>query len=370
MNSMVLYGIISIFKRKIYPLIFFLQGRPGAKALMDFCQQLATMLSAGIPVLPALLIAAQQAQNYRLRLAIHSAINRVEQGRSLAEALAQEPRIFSAYFINMVEAGETGGVLDQALQRIAFHFERKNDLEQKIKTATAYPKFVLLIIAGVVVFLLTYVIPAFAATFAVMGAELPLPTSIVIALGEEMRTYWYLLVGGAAIVLLLLKQIFRTSWGAYYFHFLQLHLPLFGQLHRKLLLARFCRTLSAMLSCGIGLLTALELAKNVVQNQVFSLRIDHVKESIARGETVAKTLAAAGLFPQLVIGMVYVGEQSGKMDEMLARAAGLYETEVGYVVDRLGTLLEPALVIFLSIMVGGIVLSVFLPIFNVFSLYL
>jgi len=350
--------------------LLFLQGRPGDKALMDFCQQLAAMLSAGIPVLPALLIAEQHAQNYRLRLAIRAAIEHVEQGRSLAEALAREPRIFPAFFTGMVEAGETGGVLDQALQRLAFHYERKNDLDQKIKTATAYPKFVLLVIVGVVIFLLTYVIPAFASTFAVMGVELPLPTGIVIALGEGMRTYWYLPVGVAAIVFLLSRQILQTNWGAYSFDYLQLHLPLFGQLYRKLLVARFCRTLSAMLSSGIGLLTALELAKNVVQNHFFARRIDRVKTSIVRGEPVAQTLAAAGLFPRLVIGMVHVGEQSGKMDEMLARAAGLYETEVGYVVDRLGTLLEPALVILLSFMVGGIVLSVFLPIFNVFSLYL
>jgi len=320
-------------------------------------------------VLPSLVILAQQAQNHRLRLAIRSAINSVEQGRSLAEALAREPRIFPAFFTSIVEAGETGGVLDQALQRLAFHYERKNDLEQKIKTATAYPKFVLLIIMAVVIFLLTFVIPAFAATFAVMGVELPLPTSMVIALGEGMRTYWYLPAGGAAVGFLFLRQIMQTNWGAYSADYLQLYLPLIGRLYRKLLVARFCGTLSAMLSSGIGLLTALELAKNVVQNRVFSRRIDRVKESIMRGETVAQTLAAAGLFPRLVIGMVHVGEQSGKMDEMLARAAGLYETEVSYLADRLGTLLEPALVIFLSFMVGGIVLSVFLPIFSVFSLY-
>ncbi|HAP32417.1 MAG TPA: type II secretion system protein GspF, partial [Firmicutes bacterium] len=269
--------IEAMFKRIVYPPLHFLQGRPGAKALMDFCHQLAIMLSAGMPLLPALLIAAQHAQNHRLRLAIRSAIYSVEQGRSLAEALAREPRIFSAFFTNMVEAGEIGGVLDQALQRLAFHYERKNDLEQKIKTATAYPKFVLLIIVGVVIFLLTFVIPAFAATFAVIGVELPLATSIVIALGEWMGTYWHLLAGGAAVIYLLLRQMLRTSWGTLSFSYLKLHLPLYGQLHRKLLVARFCRTLGAMLSSGIGLLRALELAKNVVQNRFFALRIDRVK---------------------------------------------------------------------------------------------
>ncbi|MEW5922019.1 MAG: type II secretion system F family protein [Bacillota bacterium] len=347
-----------------------LYPRPGMQELMNFCQQFAAMLSAGISVLTGLEILQRQAGNPRLKKGIRSVAQHVEQGKSLAEALAREKEIFNPFFTSMVEAGETGGVLERTMQLLAVYFEKKKDLEQKLKTATAYPKFVFLIILGLIIFLLTFVLPAFAGIFAGMGIELPLPTRVLLSAGEGLRVYWHFLFTGGAVVYLVICRLLKTDRGIYYRDFITLRIPLFGPLYRKVMVARFCRTLSTMLGSGLGLLTALEQAKNVVNNRVFAERIDSVRESVVRGESVAATLAAANFFPLLVIGMASVGEQSGRLEEMLARAADLFESEVNYIVERLGSLLEPALVIFLSLVVGGMVLSVFLPLFGVFELYL
>ena len=351
-------------------LLFFLWGRPSAQELMSFCYQFAALLNAGITVVGGLVILEKQAGNPRLKHGLRAVASRVEYGHSLTEALAQEQKVFSPFFVGMVDAGETGGFLDETMLRLGLHYEIKNDLEKKIKGATAYPKFVLLVILGVVVFLLTFVMPSFAGTFASMGVEAPLPTRVLISIGEGMRTYWHFVLTGGATVYIVFYAMLKLEKVGYYADHLRLRVPLFGLLERKVMVAKFCRTLSTLLGSGVGLLVALELAKNVVANRVYAERIGAMEGSIIRGESVAATLTAASIFPLFVTGMVDVGEQSGKLEEMLSRAADLYESDVNYVVDRLGSMLEPALVIFLALVVGGIVLSVFLPLFGVFDLYL
>ncbi len=367
-------GLILRLTRVLYqPLTYsplFFWGRPGAQDMMSFCHQFAALLNAGIPILKGLLILEKQANNPRLKHGIKKVALHVENGHSLTEAMAQVQEVFSPFCVGMVDAGEMGGKLDKTMHRLALHYEKKNHLEKKIKTATAYPKFILLVILGVVVFLLSSVLPSFAGTFSSMGVELPLSTRVIMSLGMLIQVSWpYLLIGGAMAYLasyLLLKM----DKVAYYAGHMQLHLPLFGILYRKLLVARFCRTFSILLGSGVTLLTTLELSKNVVVNRVFVERVAEMRNAVIRGESVASALSATKLFPLTVIGMVDVGEQSGKLDDMLSRAADLYESEVNYVVDRLGSLLEPALVILLAVVVGGIVLSVFLPLFGVFELYL
>lgn len=349
---------------------FFLWGRPGARELMNFCHQFAALLHAGITVLSGLEILEKQVQNPRFKHALRVVSRDVEHGMGLAVALQQQRKVFPPFFVGMVDAGETGGKLDETMKRLALHYEKKDELEKKIKAATAYPKFVFVLIVGVVAFLLSFVLPSFAGIFAGMGAEPPLPTRVLIAAGESIAAHWQLLLLSGAAGLLLLLALLKIERVAYYADYLRLRLPLFGLLHRKVMVARFCRTLSTLLGSGVGLLRALELAKNVVDNRVFAGSIDKMENSIIRGESVAATLVGSGIFPLLVTGMVNVGEQSGRLEEMLTRAADLYEGEVYYVADRLGALLEPALVIFLSLVVGGIVLSVFLPLFGIFDLYL
>lgn len=347
-----------------------LWGRPCAQDMMGFCHQFAALLNAGIPVLTGLLILEKQTDNPRLKHGVKRVAFHVENGHSLAEAMAQVQEVFSPFCVGMVDAGEMGGMLDKTMHRLALHYEKKNHLEKKIKTATAYPKFIFLVILGVVVFLLSFVMPSFAGTFNSMGVELPLFTQFLMSLGGWIRVSWPYLLFAGAIVYLVLCSLLKMDKVAYYAGHMQLRLPLFGLLYRKLLVARFCRTFSTLLGSGVTLLTALELSKNVVVNRVFVERVAEMRNAIVRGESVASALSAAKIFPLMVIGMVDVGEQSGKLDEMLRRAADLYESEVNYVVDRLGSLLEPALVIFLAVVVGGIVLSVFLPLFGVFELYL
>ena len=350
--------------------LFLLFRRPGAQELMSFCYQFAALLNAGITVLAGLTILEKQADNSCLKHGLREVTRRVEFGQSLSEALAHEQKVFSSFFAAMVNAGEAGGVLDDTMGRMGLHYKRKNDLEKNIKTATAYPKFVFFIILGVVAFLLAFVLPSFAGTFASMGVEPPFLTRSLITFGVVMGTNWQLILAGGAAAYLVYRILLETKTCSYYADHLRLRIPLSGFLHRKLMVSRFCRTLSTLLGSGVGLLTALELTENVMGNQVFAKRIGEMRSDIIRGESVAATFTAANLFPLFVTGMVNVGEQSGRLEEMLTRIADLYESEINYTVERLGSLLEPALVIFLSLMVGGIVLSVYLPLLGVFELYL
>lgn len=374
-NYIPIAKVRTIFERFTDPLrrsgyFSILHQRPEARDMMNFCHQFAAMLSAGIPVLAGLEILGKQTESYKLKQGIMATAKRIEQGNSLTEALLQEKKLFPPFFTGMVEAGEAGGILDQAMQRLAFHFKNKYDLQQKIKTATVYPKLVFFIILGVVAFLLAFVIPPFSETFNAMGAELPLPTRLLIFIGKELRTYWHFLILGGAAGYLVFLQLLKTEKGTSYRDRIRLRLPLFGPLYYKMMVAQFCRTFSTLLSSGVDILKALDLVKSIINNSVFNERINEIKESIIKGGGVAETLAAAGFFPLLIIGMAHVGEQAGRLEEMLDRAADLYESEVGYVVERLGSLIEPALILFLALLVGSIMLSVFLPLFNIFNLYL
>ncbi len=343
---------------------------PGLQELMTFSQQFATMLSAGISVLAALEILQRQAVHPRLKAGILAVIKEVERGNTLAAAFSREKELFPSFFISMVEAGEISGDLDHSMHLLALYFQRKWELEQKIKTATAYPKFVILAILVLVFFLLTFILPAFTSVFESLKIELPFATRILLSTGEAMRAYWLIIFMSIIVVYFALAIFLKTKRGSCYRDSVILHLPIVGQLKRKLILARFCRTLSTMLGNGIALLTALEQAKNVVSSHLFGRRIDIIREHIVRGETVAAALKATDFFPMLLISMTNVGEQSGKLEEMLSRAANLFETEVNYAVDRLGSLLEPVLIVFLSLVVGAIVLAVFIPLFTVFEFYL
>ncbi len=350
---------------------FLLRRRPPEiRDFMNFCHQFAAMLSAGIPVLSGLEILGEQTESFRLREGIRAAARRIEQGSSLTEALLQDKKLFPPFFLGMVEAGEAGGILDQAMQRLALHFKNKYDLEQKIKTATIYPKLIFLLILGVVAFLLAFIIPSFAETFQGMGAVLPLPTRLLILMGKGLRAHWHLVILVTAAAYLFILRAKKTKNIAYFFDWFRLRQPLFGRLHHKMMLAQFCRIFSAMLGSGVDILKALDLLKNVINNSVFDAHIQDIKQAIIEGAGVAETLAAAGIFPRLIIGMASVGEQAGRLEEMLARAADLYESEVNYVAERLGALIEPTLILFLALLVGGIMLSVFLPLFNIFNLYL
>jgi len=359
--------------RRIFELarsFFFLQQRPGSRDMMNICHQFAAMLAAGIPVLSGMEILAEQTESFPLKQGIRSAARSVEQGSSLTEALAKEKGIFSPFFTGMVEAGETAGILEQTMERLAVYFKNKYDLEEKIKTATVYPKLVLLIILGVVAFLLAFVIPAFAETFNSLGAELPLLTRVLIFIGKGLRAFWHFVILAGVAGYLVFLWILKTKKGIYYRDRLRLRIPLFGRLYYKMMVAQFCRTFGTMLKSGVDILKALDLAKNVINNSVFSECINEIKDSLTKGGGVTETLAAAGFFPLLIIGMVSVGEQAGRLEEMLDRAAGVYEAEVSYAAERLGSLIEPALILFLALLVGSIMLSVFLPLISIFNLYL
>jgi type IV pilus assembly protein PilC len=347
-----------------------LRKPPGTRDLMNFCHQFASLLSSGIPVLTSMEILAKQLEPPALKDGIRAAIYRVEEGDSLAEALSTRKDIYSPFFIGMIKAAEASGTLDQALFRLAHHFKNKDLLEQKIKAATNYPKLVFFLVLVVVVLLIAFVIPNFERTFINMGVEPPLITKILLSIGTWIRLYWQQLIAGVLVSALALLKISKIDKFAYYRDLILMRLPLFGQLNRKIAIAQYCRVLSTMLSSGVELLAALALAANVVDNTYFNEQLKGAESRLLRGEGVAKALAASDFFPPLVIGMISVGEESGTLDNMLAKAAEIYETDVNFLADRLGVLLEPALIIFLSLLVGGVVLSVFVPLFNIFDIYI
>ncbi|HHU77093.1 MAG TPA: type II secretion system F family protein, partial [Firmicutes bacterium] len=266
------FGIMQRLQR----LSFLQQRRPGVQDFMTFSQQFAAMLAAGIPVLTGLEILGEQTESRWLRNGIKAAARRVEQGNTLTEALQQEGKLFSPFFLGMIEAGEAAGILDQTMQRLALHFKNRHDLEQKIRTATIYPKFVFLFILGVAAFLLTFIVPAFADTFQGMGAKIPLPTRLLIVMGKGLRTYWYLLFLAGIVFYLLYLRVAKTKKGVFYLDWLRLRLPLFGHLYYKMMLAQFCQIFSAMLGSGVDILRALDLLKNVVNNSVFHERIQGI----------------------------------------------------------------------------------------------
>ena len=347
-----------------------LKRPPRTRDFMNFCYQFASLVSSGIPMLMSLEILVKQLESITLREGIRSVIQKVEEGDSLAEALAARNDIYSPFFIGMVKAGEASGKLDQALFRLAQHYKNRELLEQKIKTATNYPKLVFILVLVVVMLLLTFVIPNFERTFINMGVDPPLITKMFLSIGAGLRSYWQSLLAGALVFALVFLKISKIDRFAYHRDLLLLRLPIFGQLNRKIAIAQYCRVLSTMLSSGVELLAALALAANVVDNSYFSQQLKGTESLLLRGEGVAKALGASEQFPHLVLGMVSIGEESGTLDDMLAKAAEIYEAEVNFLADRLGTTLEPALIIFLSLLVGGIVLSIFLPLFSIFNIYL
>lgn len=344
-------------------------SRAKTRDLMIFCRQFASMLEAGITVLSALRVLAEQLESPMLREKVAQVAAKVEEGYSLAASLQMQGDFFPSLLNSMVEAGEEGGVLETVLERLAVHFEKQHELEQKVKAATAYPKFVLSAAVGAVLFMVLMVFPNFADIFLSVGVELPFLTRALIALGEGLISYWYLLALVLVIAYLSLKKILRTEAGIAFYDRFRLFLPVVGGLYRHILVARFCRTLGTLLASGLGLLKALELAKKVVENTVVREIIDKAMRGVTEGKALAELLAAGGFFPAMIIEMVSVGEQTGKLDEMLLKAAAFFETEVSFAVDRLSSLLEPALIIVVAGLVALIAISTLLPMLEVYQMF-
>ncbi len=335
-----------------------------SRDFMVFCRQFATMIQAGMTALHSLQVLAQQMEHPGFRRRLQQVAISVEQGTPMWEAFEQHSDFFPRILISMVESGEAGGMLDTVLENLADHFEKQNDLEEKIRSATTYPVVVAVVAVAVLMLMVFFVLPQFANIFADLGIELPLITRIVIGVSSFVVTYWYVVLGAVVAVLLLSWRYLQTERGRWFYDRFKLRVPLFGSIYQKTVVARFSRTFSSLLTSGVGVLSALELVERVLDNRVVGEALERTRDRVQKGLPMASTLEQSGLFPVLLVEMVHVGEETGSLDDMLARSADFYEGEVSYVMDRLSTIIEPLLLIVIGAFIGIMVASIVLPMFQ------
>ncbi len=341
--------------------------RVAPKTLAVFTRQFSVMIDAGLPLVQCLEILGTQEEDKHFAATILATRSDVERGLSLAEAMKRHPKTFDALFTNMIAAGEAGGILDTILKRLATYIEKAVKLRSQVKSAMVYPAAVMTIAAVVVAVILWKVIPTFATLFAGLGADLPLPTRLVIAASNALvRLMPFVLVGIAALVLGF-QRYYSTERGRRVVDGALLRLPILGLLLRKIAVARFCRTLSTLLASGVAILEALDITGRTAGNAVVEDAVTRTRRSIERGETIAQPLRATAVFPPMVVQMIGVGEATGELDNMLGKIADFYEEEVDVAVAGLLSLLEPAMIAILGGIVGAIVIAMYMPIFSLIS---
>jgi type IV pilus assembly protein PilC len=338
-----------------------------SKNLAVFTRQFSVMIDAGLPLVQCLDILGNQEEDKHFSRVILDTRSDVEGGASLADAMKRHPKVFDPLYTNMIAAGEAGGILDTILKRLAVYIEKNVKLKQQVKSAMIYPIAVLVIAAGVVAVILWKVIPTFAAMFAGLGAELPLPTRVVIWMSNTLIRFLPFIAVGLVAGAAAFRQYYRTDKGRHVIDRIVLRLPILGMIMRKIAVARFCRTLATLISSGVPILDGLDITARTSGNAIVEDGILKTRKSIERGETVAAPLKETGVFPAMVTQMIGVGEATGALDTMLAKIADFYEEEVDTAVAGLLTLMEPLMIGFLGIVVGGIVIAMYMPIFSMIS---
>lgn len=352
-------------RKKPKPLFGGAGKRPGAKDIAFFTRQMATMLNAGIPLVQSFDIIAAAIENPRMKKLIKDVQNDVESGSTLSEAVAKHPLYFDELYVNLVEAGESAGVLDSVLDNIASYKERMESIKGKIKKALFYPATVVAVAITVTSILLIYVIPQFEDMFRGFGADLPAFTRMVVTASENMQSYGllYLIVAiGAITGLVMLKR--RSKKFAHLLDRLSLKLPIVGPVLEKAALARFARTLATTFAAGVPLVEALKTVAGATGNVVYSNAVDRIREDVSTGHSLQLAMTQTNLFPPMVVQMTAIGEEAGSLDAMLNKVADYYEEEVNNTVDALSSLLEPIIIIFIGVVVGGMVIAMYLPIFQ------
>ena len=344
--------------------------RVGADDMVLFTRQLATMIGAGIPLLEALEVQAEQVKDKGFRIAITRIAEKVRSGSDLSAALSEYPKIFKAIFINMVKAGEASGQLDEILVRLAEYQEASVALKREIKSAMTYPTVSLALITGITLFLMVGILPKFKQIFDSLiasnpKASLPAVTKFMLSLSLWMRDNFLLMIGCIVALIIGLVMYTRTGVGGWQWDWLKLKLPVFGPLFHKVSMSRFSRTFSTLIRSGVPILGALEIVAGTSGNRVVSDAVMEAKESVRQGNTLAEPLAASGMFPPMVTRMVSIGERTGAMEQLLEKISEFYDQQVKATVESLTSLIEPLMIGVMGMMVGSIVLSVFLPIIKI-----
>ncbi len=339
-------------------------GRVPANAITGFSRQFATMIDAGLPLVQCLKILAAQVENDTFKTILKHGTADVEAGSTLSEALAKHPKVFTSLFVNMVAAGEVGGILDDVLLRLATYMEKADALKRKIKGAMMYPAVVMTVAIGATATLMIVVVPTFIKMFDQSGVDLPLPTQIVVALSHFLTSYILFIIAGTVIAIVMFKRYYASDNGERVVDNFKLHMPIIGDLIRKSSVARFSRTLSTLLGSGVSILEALDITARTAGNRIIQDALFVARTSIGGGETIASPLEESGVFPPMVMQMVNVGEQTGELDKMLGKIADYYEEEVDAAVESLTSVIEPIIIVYLGVVIGGMVLAMYMPLFN------
>jgi type IV pilus assembly protein PilC len=335
--------------------------------IVIFTRQFATMINAGLPLVQSLTILAQQSENKALQEVTRAVVYDVEAGNTLADAFAKHPKAFSDLYVNMVAAGEAGGILDTILLRLAVFLEKNDALIRKVKGAMIYPGVILSVAGIAIAVLLVFVIPTFQEMFASVNMELPLPTRVVIGLSDGLITYWWVILAAIGLGIFGIRKYYGTPVGRKNLDSMLLRAPVLGDIIRKSAVSRFTRTLGTLISSGVSILDGLEITAKTSGNRVVHDAVMESRQSIAGGETIAAPLERSKVFPPMVISMIAVGEQTGGLDEMLAKIADFYDEEVDVAVSALLSLMEPVMIVVLGVIVGGMVIAMYLPIFDMMN---
>ena len=337
------------------------------KSVAIFTRQLATMIDAGLPLVQSLEILSSQQDNKAFKDILRGIKEDVEGGSTFAGALKKHPAAFNELYTNLVVAGEEGGILDNILNRLASYIEKSEALKKKVKSALVYPATIIAVAVIVVMILMIFVIPVFETMFKSAGNALPLPTLIVVALSKMVKKYILMVIPAVILFFYLFKKYYQTQNGRAIIDRLLLKLPVFGLLFKKIAVARFSRTLGTLVSSGVPILDGLTIVSRTAGNKTIETAILNARASIREGETIAEPLGRSSIFPPMVIQMISVGESTGALDSMLSKIAEFYEEEVDVAVANLTSLLEPLLMCFLGVVIGGVVIAMYLPIFNMAS---
>ncbi len=350
--------------KDLFENVSFLQPNVTQKDVILFCRQFSTMIDAGLPIIQCMDILHSQQENATFKKMLKNIKEQVESGSTLADSLKKYPKQFDDLFVNMVSAGEAGGILDTILRRLSAYMEKAAKLKSQVKGAMTYPIVTMIIAVAVVAVILVFVIPVFQEMFADMGGALPPITQIVVGMSEFVKSKIHWIVIGIVIFIFAFKKYYKTEKGRKLVDATMLKLPVFGLLIRKVAVAKFTRTMGTMLSSGVAILEALDIVAKTSGNKTVEQAIYTVRSGIAEGRTMADPLAESGVFPAMVCQMISVGESTGALDAMLEKIADFYEEEVDQAVDNLTSLIEPFMLVFLGVVIGTLVVAMYMPIFK------
>jgi len=348
--------------------INFLKGRVRQKDLVLYSRQLSTLIGAGVPIVQGLTILLNQIDNPAFKKVITAVREDIESGTSITEALGRHPTVFSELYVNMVRSGELGGILDVILERLSGYLEAAARLRSKIKSAMVYPAVIAFVAGAITTFLMIVVVPAFVKIFQQAGAQLPLPTQILLMVSNFLKRYIIFIIIALIVFFVGLRQYYKTETGSMRIDILLLRLPIFGPLLRKVAVAKFTRTFGTLVKSGVPILQALDTVAKTSGNRVIEKAVLEAKESIREGERISEPIKACGVFPPMVTQMISVGEETGNLDAMLSKIAEFYEQEVDAAVSGLTSMIEPVVIVFMGIIIGAIAVSMYMPMFQLGAL--